>query len=228
MAIVFFDFDGTLIRRDSGVICAIPSIRRGLLGPRIGARLVGTYLLSKAGLRTRADAQRVGFECYAGRTLEELRTIMQALHDEHLTRWLSQPMRALVEAHREAGDHLVILTASAFFFAEPIGRALRVDEVIGTQVGFEGDICTGRVEGDIFDGPQKLVAARAYAAARGGDLGGCTFYSDHIADLPLLEAVGTPVAVGPNRALARVARARGWRIVQHAVQPDTSGAKLAP
>lgn len=228
MAIAFFDFDGTLIRRDSGVICAIPSIRRGLLGPRIGARLIGTYLLSKAGLRTRVDAQRVGFECYAGRTLAELRAIMQVLHDEHLTRWLSEAMRARLEAHRAAGDRLVILTASAFFFAEPIGRSLQIDEVIGTQVAFEGDVCTGRVEGEILDGPQKLAAARACAAARGSDLAACTFYSDHIADLPLLEAVGTPVAVGPNRALYRVARARGWRIMEHAVQPGEDGAKLAP
>jgi phosphoserine phosphatase len=61
------------------------------------------------------------------------------------------------------------------------------------------------------------VAARAIAEARGADLAECTFYTDHVADLPLLEAVGTPVAVGPNRALARVARARGWTIVEHQV-----------
>src|ERR1700759_1178319 len=103
MSIAFFDFDGTLIQKDSGVICAVPSIRRGLLGPRIGARLVATYLMSKAGLRTRADAQRVGFAGSAGKTLEELRAIMQALHDEHLAPWVSWPMRERVEAHREKG-----------------------------------------------------------------------------------------------------------------------------
>src|SRR4051794_37262473 len=120
MTIAFFDFDGTLIVRDSGVICAIPSIRQRLLGPRIGARLIGTYLLSKAGLRTRADAQRIGFECYRGRSLTELRAIMQTLHDEHLRRFVSGPMRERVAKHRAAGDRLVILTASAFFFAEPL------------------------------------------------------------------------------------------------------------
>src|SRR5687768_10794852 len=62
--IAFFDFDGTLVVRESGVICAVPSIRRGLLRPGIGARLIATYALSKLGLRTRTDAQRVGFECY--------------------------------------------------------------------------------------------------------------------------------------------------------------------
>src|SRR5947209_3291434 len=105
-SIAFFDFDGTLIRHESGVICALPSIRRGLVGPRIGAQLVGTYLLSKAGVRTRTDAQRVGFACYAGRTLEELRAIMQSLYDEHLRAWISAPMRARVAEHRSRGDRL--------------------------------------------------------------------------------------------------------------------------
>lgn len=214
-SIAFLDFDGTLIRRESGVICAIPSIRRGLLGPGIGARLVGTYLLSKAGLRTRTDAQRVGFECYAGRSLDELRSLMQTLYDDHVRRFLSSSMRAKIAAHRAAGDRLVILTASAFFFAEPIARDLGIDEVVGTQVGFEGGVCTGRVEGDIIEGAAKLAAARDAAARHGVELARCAFYSDHIADLPLLEAVGTPVAVGPERRLARVARARGWAILAH-------------
>jgi putative phosphoserine phosphatase/1-acylglycerol-3-phosphate O-acyltransferase len=220
----FFDFDGTLIRRESGVICALPSIRRGLLGPAIGAELVGTYLLSKAGLRTRTDAQRVGFRCYAGRSLDDLRAIMQELYDDHVRGYLSAAMRDHVEAHRERGDHLVILTASAFFFAEPIARDLGIEEVIGTQVGFEGGLCTGLVSGEIVDGRVKLAAARAVCERRGVDLASSTFYTDHVADLPLLEAVGAPVAVGPERRLARIARQRGWRIVQH----DDAGAKVGP
>src|SRR5262249_29031599 len=136
--IAFLDFDGTLIRRDSGVICAVPSARRGLLGPGIFAELVGTWALSQVGLRARTDAMRVGFRCYAGRSLEELRGLMRVLYDEHLKAHLSPAMTERVRAHREAGDRLVILTASAFFFAEPIAEDLGIDEVIGTRVGFEG------------------------------------------------------------------------------------------
>jgi putative phosphoserine phosphatase/1-acylglycerol-3-phosphate O-acyltransferase len=215
MGIAFFDFDGTLIVRDSGVICAVPSIRRGLLGPSIGARLIGTYVLSKLGLRTRTDAQRVGFECYGGRSLEELRGIMQELHDEHLRRHISKPLRDRVAAHREAGDHLVVLTASAFFFAEPICAELGIDELVGTQVGFADGVCTGSVEGSILDGAAKLAAATRCAEARHVSLAECTFYTDHIADLPLLEAVGKPVAVGSSAPLVHLARERDWPIIAH-------------
>src|SRR4051812_1807211 len=102
MSIAFFDFDGTLIVRESGVLCAVPSIRRGLLGPRIGARLIATYLLSKAGLATRTDAQRVGFECYRGRSLDQLRAIVRSLHDENLRPFVSVPVRQRLLAHQTA------------------------------------------------------------------------------------------------------------------------------
>lgn len=216
MAIAFFDFDGTLISRDSGVICAVPCIRRGMLGAGIGARLIGTYLLSKLGLRTRADAQRVGFECYGGRSLEELRAIMQALHDEHLRPFISAPVRERVVAHKAAGDAVIVLTASAFFFAEPLCAELGVDELVGTQVTFADDgICTGIVDGDILDGAAKLAAAERCAKDRGFALSECAFYTDHVADLHLLEAVGTPVVVGPSPALCRVARERSWQTIAH-------------
>ena len=213
--IAFFDFDGTLIRRDSGVICAVPVMRKGLLTPALFAELVGTWLLSKAGLRTRADAMRVGFRCYAGRSAEELRAIMAELHERHLRAAFSAPMVDRVRAHRAAGDRLVILTASAAFFAEPTARELGFDDLTGTRVAFAGGRCTGIVDGEILDGAAKLAAARRAAAEAGVELSHCTFYSDHVADLPLLEAVGTPVAVGSSRALAKVARARGWRVVPH-------------
>lgn len=215
MSIAFFDFDGTLITRDSGVICAVPSIKRGLLGPGIGVRLIGTYLLSKLGLRTRADAQRVGFECYRGRSLEELRAIMQDLHDEHLSKFVSAPVRERVEAHRAAGDRLVVLTASAFFFAEPLCAVLGIDELVGTKMGFVSGTCSGLVEGSILDGKAKLDAAVRCAAVEGVSLADCTFYTDHVADLPLLEAVGTPVVVGGSARLQRLAEERGWTRIAH-------------
>ena len=215
-AIAFFDFDGTLLRRDSGVLCAVPSIRKGLVGPALGAELVGTYLLSKAGLKTRADAMRVGFRCYAGRTLTELRQIMRDLFDNYLRRAISPAARGRVEHHLKKGDRVAILTASAPFFAEPIAEELGISELVGTSVVFESSgRCTGLVDGAILDGEAKLAAGRTLAEKYGVGMERATFYTDHIADLPLLEAVGTPVAVGPHKPLERVARARGWRILRH-------------
>jgi HAD superfamily hydrolase (TIGR01490 family) len=215
-AIAFLDFDGTLLTHDSGRICALPSLRRGLLTPATGARLFSTYLLEKLGVRSRTALQHAGFACYAGRTLDELRALMQELHERHMRPHVSPAMRARVEEHRRAGDRLVVITASAFFFAEPLVRELELDELVGTRVCFDGDRCNGLVEGDIVEGTVKLAAARRVAETHGVPLADCSFYSDHIADLPLLEAVGRPVVVGPHPPLARLARQRGWAILPHA------------
>ena len=218
MSIAFLDFDGTLLLRDSGRICALPSLRRGLVGPRAGARLVGTDFLHLARLAGRRAVQDAGFACYRGRTLDELRALMQELHDQHMRTEVSPAMLARVAEHRRAGDRLVLITASAFFFAEPLVRELEIDELVGTRVGFADGRCTGLVDGDVVEGAVKLVAARRIAAERGVELRDCAFYSDHSADLPLLEAVGRPVAVQPEPALARVARARGWEVIGHSAQ----------
>jgi HAD superfamily hydrolase (TIGR01490 family) len=163
----------------------------------------------------RATVQHAGFACYRGRTLDELRRLLSELHELHMRPHISPAMRARVAEHKRAGDRLVVITASVFFFAEPLVRELEIDELLGTQVGFVDGRCTGRVDGEILEGPLKLDAARRLADERGVALADCTFYSDHIADLPLLEAVGSPVVVGPHRPLEAIARARGWQVLPH-------------
>jgi HAD superfamily phosphoserine phosphatase-like hydrolase len=115
---------------------------------------------------------------------------MQELHEVHMRPHVSPAMRARVDEHRKAGDHLVVITASAFFFAEPLVRELGLDELLGTQVGFVDGRCTGLVDGEILEGPLKLAAAQKLAEARGVKLADCAFYSDHVADLPLSRRSG--------------------------------------
>jgi HAD superfamily hydrolase (TIGR01490 family) len=215
--IAFFDFDGTLVTGDSGLLCASRSARDGLLPPWLLAEFVLRYLLYKLGLGTRSAMQRVGFRCYRGRTLESLRAATEILHREILVRHLSPAMEAAATRHREAGDRLVILTGAAHFFAEPLGRAFSFDEVHGTRLVYDDrGVCTGHVdERGILDGERKLHKAAACAAAHGADLADCAFYTDHVADLPLLEVVGRPVVVGAASGLAAHVKRRGWPHVAH-------------
>jgi phosphoserine phosphatase len=122
-------------------------------------------------------------------------------------------MLSKVQEHRRRGDTLVVATASAEFFPVPLAEAWGFDDVIGTRIRYEKGVCTGLVAGAIVDGEEKHRAALAYADSLGVALSECTFYSDHIADLPLLERVGTAVVVGRYKPLVRVAVARGWPVI---------------
>jgi phosphoserine phosphatase len=93
---------------------------------------------------------------------------------------------------------------------------LGIADVIGTELEFKDGVCTGLVSGNVLLGAHKLARVQAFAAERGVDLADCSFYTDHINDLPLLLAVGRPIAVSPNRRLRAEALRRGWEIIVHA------------
>ena len=159
--------------------------------------------------------QLVGFRCYAGRTLEDLRATTRDLHAKYLRRHASPAMLRAVEMHRERGDRLVILTGAAHFFAEPFAAEWGFDEVHGTRLEYENGICTGRVAGEVLDGAAKRALAQRIAGELATPLDACTFYTDHVADLPLLEGVGRPVVVGQAKGLRSIAQREEWPVVPH-------------
>lgn len=123
----------------------------------------------------------------------------------------------LLAAHRQAGDELVIVTATNDFVTSPIASRLGVSELIASELerDAEGQL-TGRPRGVPSYREGKLTRVEQWLASRGldwKDLEHSAFYSDSINDLSLLERVSDPVATNPDPALRRVAQQRGWRIL---------------
>ena len=147
---------------------------------------------------------------YAGPVQERTTAFYQA----HV-RGLYRPggIRTL-EEHRRAGDRLVLLTASSLYLAGLVGRELDLDEVLCNRLEVDDQgRHTGRTIGEICFGAGKLQYARAFAAREGVELTECFFYTDSYSDITVLEAVGQPVAVNPDRRLRRAAVRRGWPVV---------------
>jgi len=115
--------------------------------------------------------------------------------------------------HRLAGDRLVLLSSTHHYLAEAVHRDLGFDDVLCTRLEVDPNgTLTGRIAGELCFGPGKLAATRALCARLGASLDACVFYTDSNSDTPVLEAVGRPVAVNPDPALARRARRAGWPI----------------
>jgi len=121
--------------------------------------------------------------------------------------------RDLIEMHRSVGREQWIVSASSQGIVEPLAHAIGMTGAIGTRVAVRDGIYTGELDGPFVYGEGKVEAIRAIADARGYDLERCYAYSDSISDQPMLELVGHPVAVNPDRGLEALARARGWPIV---------------
>ncbi len=119
----------------------------------------------------------------------------------------------LIEEHHASGRDVVIVSTSGAEVVEPIGELLGADRVVATRMVVGDDGCfTGEVEYYAY-GPTKAEAIRELAASEGYDLARCYAYSDSVTDVPMLEAVGHPHAVNPDRALRREALARKWPIL---------------
>jgi HAD superfamily hydrolase (TIGR01490 family) len=118
-----------------------------------------------------------------------------------------------VEEHRARGDVVAIVTGATPYMTRPLARHLGIDHIVTSELELDPDgRFTGRLVEPLCYGDGKLARARELAARLAFRLEDATFYSDSFTDLPLLEAVRTPVIVNPDPRLGRVARRRGWRV----------------
>ena len=119
--------------------------------------------------------------------------------------------RELINQHKDAGHDVIIISASARILVEPIARELGVDNVVATEMEIADGALTGTVT-RYLKGAAKAEAITEFASERRYDLGQSFAYSDSATDIPMLEQVGNPVAVNPDRALKKHAIANGWEL----------------
>lgn len=142
-----------------------------------------------------------------------------------LAQWHAEFMQAVIEPiilakgetllaqHREAGDKLVIITATNRFVTAPIAARLGVDTLLATECGMQDGRYTGLITGTPCYQGGKVLRLNEWLQQTGHSLDGAYFYSDSRNDLPLLEAVANPVAVDPDDTLRAIAIERGWPVL---------------
>ena len=119
---------------------------------------------------------------------------------------------ALIEDHHLAGRDVIIVSTSGSEVVEPIGEMLGADKVIATRMTVEDGKYTGGIDFYAY-AENKAKAISDLARKRGYDLDRSYAYSDSVTDVHMLEEVGHPHAVNPDKDLRRIARDRGWPIL---------------
>lgn len=213
--IAFFDFDKTILKVDSGVIYGLQIYRDGLTHrlPTYKAAFGGIGY--KLGLVRRRKVAQWGVGEYVGLSREQITKWMKNAYPKLIKPHLSKVIVHRIQQHQQNGLHTAIISASPPFFLTEAAKDLDMDYVFGSELFFKDDICTGEYAGKYLGGPTKKAIAEKQAADLGLSLKDCWFYSDHIADFPLLAAVGNPVAVNPEDKLRKVATEKGWMILEH-------------
>jgi HAD superfamily hydrolase (TIGR01490 family) len=211
----FFDLDKTVIARASMVAFGRPFYRHGLISRRLLMRgLWGqlVYLYLGADEARLARMRESVLALTKGWQQSQVRRIVREALTDVVTPIIYAEALELIEEHRVAGRRIFIVSASPTEIVEPLADHLEVDEAIASRARIDDEGCyTGEMEFYAY-GENKAVAMGDIAEHEGIDLSESWAYSDSATDLPMLEVVGHPVAVNPDRELAKVARERGWEV----------------
>lgn len=236
-AAAFFDLDKTIIAKSSVLAFGRPLYRGGLLSRRaiVRSAYAQVVFMLVGADEAKMEKLRVAMlQMIKGWSSQEVAAIVRETLDEIVTPIIFGEALDLIEEHRNAGRAVVIVSSAPEEVVRPLGEFLGVDDVIATRPEVDR---YGNYTGELAYygyGPHKAEAIRAMATREGFDLSESFAYTDSVTDEPMLRAVGHPVAVNPDRDLARLARDEAWPIMhfERPVRlrdrlPDHSGTALS-
>jgi len=212
----FFDLDRTIITGSSMFALGWAAYRAGMVPNRDlvdDVVNVMSFIVSGAGdEKTEAVKKRV-LKAIGGVSVEK----MEGLADDIVPRLehdVRREARGLIDLHHAADRDSYIVSASPVEIVDRFAHAIEMTGGIGTVAATANGVYTGELAEPFCYGDGKAIAIEKLADEKGYDLRLSYAYTDSIGDLPMLEIVGHPVAVNPDRALETVAYQRGWPVIE--------------
>lgn len=213
----FYDLDGTLLscnlvtmhayyaRNDRSLVKSLYQFTKVLLSVPV---LFGLDLYS------RSLFNQVAFKAYRGMHRDRLIGLADDLFEVTLKPSIFPQAKALIDTTRSLGYRNVLVTGTLDFQVRPIALHFGFEEIVCNRLEFKNHLATGKVLQPLIAENEKARSIRTYAAEEGLDLAECCAFSDSSADVPMLSAVGYPVATNPTRRLRRIAVEKHWPILE--------------
>lgn len=209
----FFDLDQTLFAGFSATAFTRDQLVSGRLSRRDFGESLRATLSFAVGRLGFSGLMSATAAIYRGLDESVLEEIGQHAFESYLATQIYPESRAIVKAHQEMGHTVAIISSATRYQAEPVARDMGIERVLCTELCLDDDgVLTGAVVHPTCYGEGKAIAARSLAAEHALDLDESYFYTDSHEDLPLLEIVGRPRPLNPNRQLAQIAKERQWPV----------------
>ena len=211
-AIAFFDVDKTLLSVNSASLWVRREFAAGNI-TRMQAVKAGFWVtLYHLGFARMDDVLTEAVATLKGRVEREVIEHTLAFYRDDVRHTIQPAARAAVQRHKDQGDLVFLLTSSSAYLSAPIADELQIDGFLANRFVVDSGLFTGIAVLPLCFGAGKVLHAQVIAEKLNIALKECAFYTDSVSDLPMLEAVGTPVVVDPDPRLRRIARRRGWPI----------------
>lgn len=211
----FFDLDKTIIAKSSALAFSKPFFEGGLINRRSVIRSSYAQFMFLVGGADHDQMEKMRqflSDLVTGWPVATVREIVADTLHNIVEPIVYDEAVSLIEDHHLAGRDVIIVSASGSEMVEPIGEMLGADAVIASQLTVQDGKFTGGIDFYAY-AENKAAAIEDLAAAKGYDLARSYAYSDSITDLHMLEVVGHPFVVNPDRELRRQAEQRGWPVL---------------
>jgi HAD superfamily hydrolase (TIGR01490 family) len=210
---VFFDIEGTLVSNNTWkAIISHPDVARWRVR-RAYAEVIPIWLLARIRL-----IDDIKFRQLWVASMAKLFYGWTQTKVDELSKWISSHVEYHADVveklrqHKRDGDTVVLVSGIFEDSAKQFAAHLGADDGIGTKLGFEQGICTGKIIGACCAGTSKLDFIRTYLQGTATNMSDCYAYADSFSDAAMLSAVGYPIATYPEDELRTLAINRGWTV----------------
>ncbi|MGL5826500.1 MAG: HAD family hydrolase [Nocardioides sp.] len=228
-AAAFFDLDKTIIAKSSSLAFSKSFHAGGLISRRAVLRTTYAQFVFLTGGADHDQMDRMRkfvTELCAGWDVATVREIVADTLHNTVDPLVYDEAVSLIAQHQRDNREVVIVSTSGAEVVGPISEMLGADDFVATRLEIVGGKYTGAIEYYAY-AEEKARAVRALAAERGYDLADCYAYSDSITDAPMLQTVGHPYAVNPDKDLRKLAGQAGWPILVF-TKPVALRSKMLP
>lgn len=211
----FFDLDKTIIAKSSTLAFSREFYAGGLINRRSVLRSAYAQFVFLVGGADHDQMEKMRqflSQMCTGWPVQSVREIVADTLHNIVDPLVYDEAVGLIEEHHLAGRDVIIVSASGTEVVEPIGEMLGADAVIATRLEVVDGKYTGQIDHYVY-AENKALAMRDFAESHGIDLAASYAYSDSITDLPMLEAVGHPFVVNPDKELRKRATGNGWPVL---------------
>ncbi|MFI8481309.1 HAD family hydrolase [Pseudomonas sp. NPDC078700] len=214
MTLAIFDLDDTLIDGDCASLWSNEMAKIGWVdGESFLARDHQLMALYAKGELAMEDYMAFSLSPLVGRTAEEVAFVVEPFVEDVIEPLLHSDATRCLATHRQAGDRIVMISASAHFLVSAIAQRLGIEDVLAIDLDIQHGCYSGNTQGVLTYREGKVIRLKQWLADNGESLAGAYFYSDSRNDLPLLKQVDNPRAVNPDPELKHYAEQAGWPIL---------------
>jgi HAD superfamily hydrolase (TIGR01490 family) len=209
--VVFFDLDKTLLSINSGSVLVREAYKRGIMSISDLLNAIFLSSLYKFNLRDTSLIVSGMGRWLKGMTPVEMDALAEHVVNKQLIKAIRPEINSEIKIHRENNAEIVILSSAIVQICKPIGSFISADNIICTEMEVQDGVFTGSAENKFCFGDEKRIRLIQYCEMRNYNLSEAFYYGDSISDLAVLEVVGHPVCVQPDRRLSVISNKNGWR-----------------